>query len=60
MDEDAVVGRITAGIPSPTLGVGVGFVRFDKPGDWVGRTLSMRLPDGSVHDGQIVELPFFD
>jgi aminomethyltransferase len=60
MDGDTVVGRITAGIPSPTLGLGVGYVHFDAPGDWVGRTLSMRLPDGSVHEGQIVQPPFFD
>ena len=60
IDGETVVGRITAGIPSPTLGLGVGYVHFNKPGDWVGRTLSMRLPDGSVHEGKIVQLPFFD
>ena len=60
LDGKTVVGRITAGIPSPTLGLGVGYVRFRGPGDWVGRTLSMRLPDGAVHDGRIVDLPFFD
>lgn len=60
IDGDMVVGRITAGIPSPTLGLGVGYVHFRSPGDWVGRTLSMRLPDGTVHEGQIVEVPFFD
>lgn len=60
LDGDAVVGRITAGIPSPTLGLGVGYVHFNTPGDWVGRRLVMRLPDGSRHEGQIVEPPFFD
>ncbi len=60
MDGNEVVGRITAGVPSPTLGLGIGYVRFNSPGEWVGRTLSMRLPDGSVHDGEIVETPFFD
>jgi len=60
MEGDTVVGRITAGIPSPTLGLGVGYVRFSAPGDWVGRTLSMRLPDGSLHNGKIVQPPFFD
>ena len=54
------VGRITAGIPSPTLGLGVGYVHFNARGDWVGRTLAMRLPDGSLHDAQIVQPPFFD
>jgi aminomethyltransferase len=60
MDGDTVVGHITAGIPSPTLGLGVGYVRFHSPGDWVGRTMSLRLPDGSIHEGQIVDVPFFD
>jgi len=60
IDGDMLVGRITAGVASPTLGLGIGYVRFDFPGEWVGKTLSMRLPDGSIHDGQIVELPFFD
>lgn len=60
LDGDAEVGHITAGIPSPTLGLGVGYVRFNTPGDWVGRSLSMRLPDGSVHEGEIVQPPFFD
>lgn len=60
LDGDTVVGRITAGIPSPTLGLGIGYVHFRSPGDWVGRVLKMRLPDGSVHDGQVVDVPFFD
>lgn len=60
LEGDRVVGRITAGIPSPTLGLGVGYVHFRSPGDWVGRTLSMRLPDGTMHAGQIVDVPFFD
>lgn len=59
-DGGIAVGWITAGVPSPTLGLGVGYIRFRSPGAWVGRTLSMRLPDGAVHDGRIVELPFFD
>ena len=60
MDGEKIVGRITAGVPSPTLCLGIGYVRFNAPGDWVGRTLSMRLPDGCIHEGQVVELPFFD
>jgi len=60
MDGSRVVGRITAGIPSPTLGLGVGYVRFSNPGDWVGRTLKIHLPDGDLHDCQIVNVPFFD
>ncbi len=59
-DGGTEVGRITAGIPSPTLGLGIGYVHFNASGDWVGRTLAMRLPDGSLHHGQIVQPPFFD
>ena len=60
LNDGKVVGRITAGVPSPTLELGIGYVRFNAPGDWVGKVLPMRLPNGSVHEGEIVELPFFD
>ena len=60
LDGDIAVGRITTGVPSPTLGLGIGYIRFRTPGDWVGRTLAIRLPDGTLHYGQVVELPFFD
>ena len=60
IDGDAAVGRITAGVPSPTLGLGIGYVRFRAPGDWVGRTVRMQLPDGTAHEGKVVELPFYD
>ena len=55
-----VVGRVTAGVPSPTLGTGIGFVKFNYPGEWVGQVLTLRLPDGIEHDCAIVDLPFFD
>lgn len=57
---DQVVGRVTAGCPSPTLGLGVGYVHFQSPGDWVGRHLTMRGPDESLHEVRIVDVPFFD
>jgi len=60
LDGDTQVGRITAGVPSPTLGLGVGYVLFNAPGDWVGRALSLRLPNGTMHNSQAVEVPFFD
>ncbi len=60
LDGEAVVGYITAGVPSPTLGLGIGYARFAEPGDWVGRTMALRLPDGSTHACKIVDLPFFD
>ena len=60
IDNGTVVGHITAGVPSPTLGLGVGYARFAAPGDWVGREMDLRLPDGSTHVSNIVDLPFFD
>jgi glycine cleavage system aminomethyltransferase T len=60
LEADHPVGRITAGVPSPTLGCGVGYARFSSPGDWVGRSLRLTLPNGETHDGLIVDLPFFD
>ena len=60
IDGAEVVGRITAGVPSPTLNCGIGYARFVRPGNWVGRNLQLELPDGSQHDAEIVALPFFD
>jgi aminomethyltransferase len=57
---EKVVGHITAGVPSPTLGIGVGYARFNKPDDWIGRNLQIKLPDTSIHICEVVELPFFD
>ena len=59
-DGETKVGHITAGVPSPTLGLGIGYARFSKPGDWSGQTLELKTPDGSRHSCTIVETPFFD
>ena len=60
LDGDKPVGRMTAGTHSPTLDCGVGYVRFSEPGEWAGRTLDLRFPDGKAHACEIVDLPFFD
>lgn len=60
LDGDDCVGTITAGVPSPTLKCGIGYARFTKPGDWMGRTLTLQLPDGSQHPADIVGIPFVD
>jgi len=60
LDDDEVVASMTAGIESPTLGCGIGYVRFTKPGDWVGRHLHIQLANAAVHQCEIVNLPFFD
>jgi len=60
LEGDTPVGRMTMGVPSPTLGCGIGYVRFNEPGDWPGRSLRIRLPTGDVHPCEIVDLPFVD
>lgn len=59
-DGDEPVAHISAGAHSPTLDTGIGYVRFKEAGDWVGRSLSLVLPDGKAHDCEIVALPFID
>ena len=58
LDGETPVGRITAGARSPTLDCGIGYVRFGEAGEWSGRALHLRLPDGKVHPCEIVDLPF--
>lgn len=60
LDDGQVVGHVTAGVPSPTLDCGIGYVRFNAPGNWVGRSLELRLTSGELHRCEIVALPFFD
>ena len=60
LDGNEEVGYITAGVPSPTLGLGIGYVRFIKGKDWQGKKLQLCLPNGEIHSSEIVDLPFFD
>ena len=60
LDGDELVGKMTAGVESPTLGCGLGYVVFDEPGDWFDRVLQIRLADGKQYNCKVVELPFFD
>ncbi len=64
LDREQVTGWITVGDWSPTLGTGIGFVRFHGPrkaGDsWLGQSVSLQAQDGTLHQATIVELPFFD
>lgn len=54
------VGRVTAGGWSPTLGHGIGYACFEKPGDWLGTTLTLIEREGRPHAAEIVPLPFYD
>ena len=60
LDGKNPVGYVTAGVPSPTLDCGIGYARFYKPGDWIGKQLRLRLPNGVTHDATIVDVPFVD
>ncbi|MCR9152171.1 MAG: aminomethyltransferase family protein [Rhodobacteraceae bacterium] len=60
LDGDTPVGRVTAGVPSPTLGCGIGYARFLSPGAWVDRALRLTLPTGAICEARVVDLPFFD
>nr|WP_281414315.1 aminomethyltransferase family protein [Pseudohalocynthiibacter aestuariivivens] len=54
------LGRITAGVWSPYLDCGIGYVRFDSAKDWVGQSLTLCAPDGGKHECEVVSLPFYD
>ena len=60
LDGNARVGAMRCGTLSPTLGKGIGYVLFDTPDSWVGRTLTLQDPEGGQHDARVVSLPFFD
>ncbi len=60
MDGQRQVGHVTAAAWSPTLDTGIGYVRFDAPGDWVGRTLSVETGKGLMEPCEITSLPFYD
>ena len=49
------VGYITAGVPSPTLGLGIGYARFLEPKNWPGSSVSICLPDKTVHPLRLLD-----
>jgi aminomethyltransferase len=59
-DRDTRVGVMTAGAWSPFLDSGVGYVRFERPGNWLGRQMTLVARDGTDHRCEIVALPFYD
>jgi aminomethyltransferase len=60
LDGNSVVGLMTAGAWTPYLQTGIGFVRFYKKGDWLGRKLTLCTREGGQHACEIVSLPFYD
>ena len=60
LDRDQIVGHVTAGAWSPYLESGIGYARFDGPGAWAGRRLTVRSADGRTLACEIIDLPFYD
>jgi aminomethyltransferase len=60
IDGETCVGRVTASAWSPYLESGIGYVRFNKAGDWAGRALTMKTERGELVSCEIVSLPFYD
>ena len=55
--EDRVVGRVTSGAPSPTLGKSIGLGYVPQPLSETGQILSIRIRSKDVA-AEVVELPF--
>ena len=60
LEKSSPVGKITTGAQSPYLECGIGYVRFDHPSDWRGKTLSLLTADYRKVSCKIVTLPFYD
>jgi glycine cleavage system aminomethyltransferase T len=60
LDRHETVGRVTAGAWSPFLDCGIGYVRFEQPGDWAGRSLALKTSTDETVSCEIVGLPFYD
>ena len=58
--ERKAVGKVTTGVVSPHLGVGIGYVRFFDSDAWIGKQLRIRSDTGGEGDCQVIELPFYD
>jgi glycine cleavage system aminomethyltransferase T len=54
------VGRATAGATSPFLGHGIGYALLAATDHGPGTRVAITCKDGSLHDGELVEFPFYD
>ena len=59
-DGERRVGLVTAGAWSPYLECGIGYVRFDRPAQWLGMKLGLGSADRDPIDCEITTLPFYD
>ena len=59
-DDKRQVGIITTGAWSPFLDLGIGYVRFNKEGEWSGKMLSLKSKRPNDATCEIVDLPFYD
>ena len=55
-----VVGQTTVGAFSPFLNAGIGYVLFEKHGDWLGKELNLRGHDKRLYKCEVTCLPFYD
>ncbi len=60
LHQEKALGRVTAGAWSPYLKTGIGYVRFDQPGEWIGKIVTLKQASGQEFPCEIVELPFYD
>lgn len=53
-------GKVTAGAISPYLGHGIGIGLMESAGHGPGTEVHIGCRDGSMHEGELVEMPFYD
>jgi aminomethyltransferase len=54
------VGRLLSSAWSPFLNCGIGYVRMDAPGEWLGTRLQIPVMGGALAPAEVVSLPFYD
>ena len=59
-DAGSRVGTVTTGAYSPFLKTGIGYVRFDHPGEWRDKSLVLRTSRDGDKICSVETLPFYD
>ena len=60
VDNGKTVGHVSAGCTVTDAWLRIGYARFYEPGDWICKKMDLKLPNGTVHVCDIVDVPFFD